>query len=410
MVQIIQEGGAPIHAWIDGVALEDSAKTQLLNVAALPFIHHHVAAMPDVHWGMGATVGSVIPTRGAIIPAAVGVDIGCGMVAATTALTASDLPDNLSGIRSAIEKAVPHGRTNNGGEGDRGAWHNVPDAVVAVMQDAAQGDLGARLKVIVDKHPKIAKAAQRAPRHLGTLGTGNHFIELCLDETDTVWVMLHSGSRGIGNQIGQYFIERAKEDMRSWFINLPDQDLAYLAEGTQNFDDYVEAVEWAQNFALLNRSLMLQAAMRAIQVALGRVFAWGAVAVNCHHNYVAKENHFGANVWVTRKGAVRAREGDLGIIPGSMGARSYIVRGKGNPDSFHTCSHGAGRAMSRAEAKRRFTVADHEAATAGIECRKDKDVIDETPMAYKNIDAVMAAQADLVEIVHTLRQVVCVKG
>jgi tRNA-splicing ligase RtcB len=410
MVQIIQEGGAPIKAWIDGVPLEDSAKAQLINVASLPFIHHHIAAMPDVHWGMGATVGSVIPTKGAIIPAAVGVDIGCGMVAAATALTASDLPDNLSGIRSAIEKAVPHGRTNNGGEGDRGAWHNVPDAVVATLQDATQGDLGARLKTIVDKHPKIAKPAQRAPRHLGTLGTGNHFIELCLDETDTVWVMLHSGSRGIGNQIGQYFIERAKEDMRSWFINLPDQDLAYLAEGTQNFDDYVEAVEWAQNFALLNRSLMLQAAMRAIQVALGRVFAWGSVAVNCHHNYVARENHFGANVWVTRKGAVRAREGDLGIIPGSMGARSYIVRGKGNPDSFHTCSHGAGRAMSRAEAKRRFTVEDHEKATAGIECRKDADVIDETPMAYKNIDAVMAAQADLVEIVHTLRQVVCVKG
>ncbi len=410
MVQVIHEGGAPIKAWIDGVPLEDSARKQLVNVASLPFIHHHVAVMPDVHWGMGATVGSVIPTKGAIIPAAVGVDIGCGMVAATTALTASDLPDNLSAIRSAIEKAVPHGRTNNGGEGDRGAWHNVPDSVVAVMQDAAQGDLGARLKLIVDKHPKIAKASQRAPRHLGTLGTGNHFIELCLDETDTVWVMLHSGSRGIGNQIGQYFIERAKEDMRSWFINLPDQDLAYLAEGTQNFDDYVEAVEWAQNFALLNRSLMLQAAMRAIQVALGRVFAWGSVAVNCHHNYVARENHFGANVWVTRKGAVRAREGDLGIIPGSMGARSYIVRGKGNPDSFNTCSHGAGRAMSRAEAKRRFTVADHEAATAGIECRKDVGVIDETPMAYKNIDAVMAAQADLVEIVHTLRQVVCVKG
>jgi len=410
MVQVIQEGGVPIRAWIDGVALEDSAKAQLINVASLPFIHHHIAAMPDVHWGMGATVGSVIPTKGAIIPAAVGVDIGCGMVAATTALTASDLPDNLSAIRSAIEKAVPHGRTNHGGEGDRGAWHNVPDAVVALLQDAAQGDLGARLKVIADKHPKIAKAAQRAPRHLGTLGTGNHFIELCLDETDTVWVMLHSGSRGIGNQIGQYFIERAKEDMRSWFINLPDQDLAYLAEGTQNFDDYVEAVEWAQNFAALNRSLMLQAVMRAIQVALGRVFAWGATAVNCHHNYVARENHFGANVWVTRKGAVRAREGDLGIIPGSMGARSYIVRGKGNPDSFHTCSHGAGRAMSRAEAKRRFTVEDHEKATAGIECRKDAAVIDETPMAYKNIDAVMAAQADLVEIVHTLRQVVCVKG
>ena len=410
MYQLIQSYGAPIKAWTNGVPLEDAARQQLLNVATLPFIHGHVAVMPDVHWGMGATVGSVIPTKGAIVPAAVGVDIGCGMVAARTALTANDLPDSLSAVRTAIEKAVPHGRTNHGGEGDRGAWHNVPDAVSQVMADFDRGDLAARLAVLADKHPKIAKAAQRAPRHLGTLGTGNHFIELCLDEENAVWVMLHSGSRGIGNQIGQYFIERAKEDMRRWFINLPDQDLAYLSEGSQNFDDYVEAVEWAQNFALENRSLMLTATMRAIQNALGREFAWGSVAVNCHHNYVSKEHHFGANVWVTRKGAVRAREGDLGIIPGSMGARSFIVRGKGNPDSFHTCSHGAGRAMSRAEAKRRFTLADHEKATQGIECRKDADVIDETPMAYKDIDAVMAAQAHLVEIVHTLRQVVCVKG
>jgi len=407
MVQVIQEGGAPIKAWIDGVPLEDAAKQQLVNVASLPFIHHHIAAMPDVHWGMGATVGSVIPTKGAIIPAAVGVDIGCGMVAARTALTANDLPDNLSGVRSTIEAAVPHGRTNHGGEGDRGAWHNVPDAV---MQSMDAGDLGARLIAIADKHPKIAKAATRAPKHLGTLGTGNHFVEVCLDEENAVWVMLHSGSRGIGNQIGQYFIERAKEDMRRWFVNLPDGDLAYLPEGTANFDEYVEAVEWAQNFALTNRSLMLTATMQALETALGRSFAWGSAAINCHHNYVTKEHHFGANVWITRKGAVRARVGDLGIIPGSMGARSYIVRGKGNPESFHTCSHGAGRAMSRAEAKRRFTVADHEKATAGIECRKDEAVIDETPMAYKNIDAVMAAQADLVEIVHTLRQVVCVKG
>jgi tRNA-splicing ligase RtcB len=410
MYKVIHEGGAPIKAWIEGVPLEDAARQQLVNVASLPFIHHHIAAMPDVHWGMGATVGSVIPTRGAIIPAAVGVDIGCGMVAARTALTANDLPDNLSAIRSAIEKAVPHGRTNHGGEGDRGAWHNVPDAVADTMADFDSGDLAARLKGITDKHPKLAKPAQRAPKHLGTLGTGNHFIELCLDEENAVWVMLHSGSRGIGNAIGSYFIERAKEDMKRWFINLPDQDLAYLPEGSQTFDDYVEAVEWAQNFAMQNRALMLAAAMRAIQNALGREFAWGSVAVNCHHNYVARENHFGANVFVTRKGAVRAREGDLGIIPGSMGAKSFIVRGKGNPESFHTCSHGAGRAMSRAEAKRRYTVADHEKATAGIECRKDADVIDETPMAYKDIDAVMAAQADLVEIVHTLRQVVCVKG
>jgi tRNA-splicing ligase RtcB len=410
MYKVIDEGAVPIKAWIEGVPLEDAARKQLVNVASLPFIHHHIAAMPDVHWGMGATVGSVIPTRGAIIPAAVGVDIGCGMVAARTALTANDLPDSLVAIRSAIEKAVPHGRTNHGGEGDRGAWHNVPDAVAGVMTDFDAGDLAARLKVITDKHPKLGKPAQRAPKHLGTLGTGNHFIELCLDEENAVWVMLHSGSRGIGNAIGQYFIERAKADMRRWFINLPDEDLAYLPEGSDNFEDYVEAVEWAQSFAMQNRTVMLAATMRAIQNALGRAFGWGSVAVNCHHNYVAREHHFGANVFVTRKGAVRAREGDLGIIPGSMGARSFIVRGKGNADSFHTCSHGAGRAMSRNEAKRRFTLADHEKATAGIECRKDAEVIDETPMAYKDIDAVMAAQADLVEIVHTLRQVVCVKG
>jgi tRNA-splicing ligase RtcB (3'-phosphate/5'-hydroxy nucleic acid ligase) len=410
MYNVIHENGVPIKAWTNGVPLEDSARKQLLNVAALPFIHKHVAVMPDVHWGMGATVGSVIPTRGAIVPAAVGVDIGCGMVAARTSLSANDLPDNLFAIRSAIEKAVPHGRTDNGGNADRGAWHDVPDTVADVLTDFDHGDLAARLAVITGKHPKLAKPALRAPRHMGTLGTGNHFIELCLDEAGDVWVMLHSGSRGIGNQIGQYFIERAKEDMRRWFINLPDQDLAYLAEGSQNFDDYVEAVEWAQNFALANRSLMLAATMRAVQTAMGREFEWGSVAVNCHHNYVSREHHFGANVWVTRKGAVRARAGDLGIIPGSMGARSFIVRGLGNPDSFHTCSHGAGRAMSRAEAKRRFTVADHEKATAGIECRKDADVIDETPMAYKDINAVMAAQSDLVEIVHTLRQVVCVKG
>lgn len=410
MYNVIHEDGVPIKAWTNGVTLEDSARKQLVNVAKLPFIHHHVAVMPDVHWGMGATVGSVIPTKGAIVPAAVGVDIGCGMVAARTSLNANDLPDNLFAIRSAIEKAVPHGRTDRGGDSDRGAWHNVPDAVANALTDFDSGDLAARLNVITDKHPKLGKPAKRAPRHLGTLGTGNHFIELCLDEAGDVWVMLHSGSRGIGNAIGQYFIERAKEDMKRWFINLPDEDLAYLPEGSQNFDDYVEAVEWAQNFALQNRSLMLAATMRAIQKGMGREFAWGSVAVNCHHNYVARENHFGANVFVTRKGAVRARLGDLGIIPGSMGAKSFIVRGLGNPESFNTCSHGAGRAMSRNEAKRRFTLADHEAATAGIECRKDADVIDETPMAYKDINAVMAAQADLVEIVHTLRQVVCVKG
>jgi tRNA-splicing ligase RtcB len=267
--------------------------------------------------------------------------------------------------------------------------------------------LSDRYKAITDKHPKAL--AQNNRRHMGTLGTGNHFIEVCLDETDQVWVMLHSGSRGCGNRIGMYFINRAKKEMERWFIRLPDQDLAYLVEGSELFDDYVEAVGWAQDYALENRKEMMSAIVRAMRPGLPE-FAITDMAVNCHHNYVTKENHFGANVWVTRKGAVRAREGDLGIIPGSMGARSYIVWGKGNTDSFHSCSHGAGRAMSRGEAKKRFTLEDHAKATEGVECRKDSEVIDETPGAYKNIDAVMAAQADLVEIVHTLKQIVCVKG
>ncbi|MSP80212.1 MAG: RtcB family protein [Rhodospirillales bacterium] len=391
--------GVPIKMWTRGVPVEEAAMRQLRNVASLPFVHKHVAAMPDVHWGMGATVGSVIATKGAIIPAAVGVDIGCGMVAAMTGLTANDLPDGLSGIRSAIEKAVPHGRTDNGGPNDRGAWgtpKSVPDS--------------ATLTEIVAKHPKIERAAKRAGNHIGTLGTGNHFIEVCLDEDQRVWIMLHSGSRGIGNAIGTYFISKAKEDMRRWFVNLPDADLAYIPEGSDLFGDYIKALHWAQDFARANREIMLAAVMAAIKSALGRAFDREILAVNCHHNYVAMEHHFGADVWVTRKGAVRARAGDLGIIPGSMGARSFIVRGKGNPEAFHSCSHGAGRAMSRTEAKRRFTLADHVAATVGVECRKDAEVIDETPAAYKSIDAVMAAQADLVEIVHTLKQVVCVKG
>ncbi len=405
---IYHEGvSKPIKTWTKGVPVEDSAMAQLRNLSSLPFIHKHVAAMPDVHWGMGATVGSVIATKGAVIPAAVGVDIGCGMCAAMTSLTASDLPENLSGVRDAIEKAVPHGRTNNGQPGDRGSWGEPPADV-----EQTYSALNASLKAITDKHPKLFRhnPRQQTLCHLGTLGTGNHFIEVCLDEEQHVWVMLHSGSRGVGNRIGSYFIEKAKEDMRRWFINLPDADLAYLPEGTTGFDDYVEAVGWAQDFAMKNRQVMMARVIDAIKGALGREFAWGSVAVNCHHNYVSRENHFGDNVLVTRKGAVRAREGDLGIIPGSMGARSYIVRGKGNPDSFNSCSHGAGRKMSRGEAKRTFTLEDHAKATEGVECRKDAEVIDETPGAYKDIDAVMAAQTDLVEIVHTLKQVVCVKG
>jgi tRNA-splicing ligase RtcB (3'-phosphate/5'-hydroxy nucleic acid ligase) len=397
--------GAPIKAWTKGVPVEETAQQQLMNVAQLPFIFKWVAAMPDVHYGIGATVGSVIPTKGAIIPAAVGVDIGCGMMAVKTSLTAGQLPDNLHGIRSAIEKAVPHGRTDNGGKNDRGAWSQAPASTLE-----AWGQLHERFEKIVEKYPKL-NHPQRI-NHLGTLGTGNHFIEVCLDHEDqNVWFMLHSGSRGVGNRIGTFFIELAKGDMRKWMINLPDADLAYLPQGTNHFDDYVEAVHWAQEYALLNRQLMMENIIAAVRGSgLTPEFDATLEAVNCHHNYVTWEHHYGENVLITRKGAVRARQGDMGIIPGSMGARSYIVRGKGNPESFTSCSHGAGRAMSRTEAKRRFSVADHIAATQGVECRKDEDVIDETPMAYKSIDAVMEAQKDLVEIVHTLRQVVCVKG
>lgn len=401
--EYISGGRLPIKAWTRGVPIEDSAMAQLRNVANMPFIHSHVAVMPDVHWGMGATVGSVIPTVGAIIPAAVGVDIGCGMMAVQTSIRAEHLPDNLGAIRSAIEAAVPHGRTDNGGRNDKGAWAKDPPALAA----AKWADLEAGYKAVIEKHPKAAHP--RGFGHLGTLGTGNHFIELCLDEADRVWVMLHSGSRGVGNKFGTYFIERAKRDMKRWFINLPDQDLAYFPAGSEQFGDYIEAVNWAQAYAFANREVMMDQVMGVLKTVFPDI-GTGEMAVNCHHNYVSKERHFGENVFVTRKGAVKAGIGDLGIIPGSMGARSFIVRGKGNPDSFCTCSHGAGRAMSRNEAKRRFTVEDHVRATEGVECRKDADVIDETPMAYKDIDAVMAAQADLVDIVHTLRQVVCVKG
>ena len=395
-------GGAPVKMWTRGVPVENEACEQLMRTARMPFIFRHLAVMPDVHVGKGSTVGSVIPTTTAVIPAAVGVDIGCGMMAAKTTLTAADLPDNLGGVRSAIERAVPHGRSP--GRHDRGAWGESPPDEV----DTAWAALAPGFARLVERHPVLERTNNRV--HLGTLGGGNHFIELCVDESDAVWVMLHSGSRGVGNAIGSHFIELARNDMRTWMINLPDQDLAYLPEGTRHFDEYVEAVEWAQEFARANREVMMQAVIRALRKVIGKPFDAYVEAVNCHHNYVARERHFGEDVLVTRKGAVSAREGELGIIPGSMGARSFIVRGRGNEESFQSCSHGAGRKMSRAEARKRFTLADHRAATADVECRKDEKVIDETPAAYKDIDAVMAAQSDLVDVVHTLNQVVCVKG
>lgn len=397
------EGGVPIKMWTQGVPVEDDAKTQLANAARLPIVFKHIAAMPDVHLGIGATIGSVIPTLKAIIPAAVGVDIGCGMMACKTTLRAEDLPDNLAPLRAAIERAVPHGMTAHNRGRDKGSWETPPTLV-----DQAWSTLADEFKVLCELHPRLEKTNNR--KHLGTLGTGNHFIEVCLDQDNAVWFMLHSGSRGVGNAIGTHFIELAKKDAEQHQRNLPDQDLAYFEEGAQYFGHYVRAVSWAQQFAQLNREVMMKNLIATVRQVITKPFEAHVEAVNCHHNYVQKETHFGQEVFVTRKGAVSAKKGQMGIVPGSMGARSYIVRGKGNPESFESCSHGAGRVMSRNKAKKLFTVDDQIKATEGVECRKDANVIDEIPMAYKDIDAVMEAQKDLVEVVHTLKQVLCVKG
>jgi tRNA-splicing ligase RtcB len=395
----------PIKHWTKGVQLEEQARLQLINIASLPFIHKHVAAMPDVHWGMGATIGSVIATKGAIVPAAVGVDIGCGMMAVKTSLKANDLPDNLHAIRCDIEAAVPHGRTDNGGKNDIGGWKGSIPAEV----NARWLGLKKEYDLICDKHPK-AKSFNNIS-HLGSLGTGNHFIEVCLDENDCVWVKLHSGSRGAGNRIGMYFIQKAKQEMERWYIDtyLPDKDLSYFVENTEIFDDYVGAVSWAQSFARENREIMMKSVLRVLENHLPQISILDS-AINCHHNYISKENHFKSNVWVTRKGAVRARKNDLGIIPGSMGTGSFIVEGLGSEDSFCSCSHGAGRVMSRTQAKKLISLDDHAKAMKGIEARLDADVLDESPAAYKDIGAVMDAQSDLVEIKHRLRQVINVKG
>lgn len=402
MKQVIQEEGSrPIKIWTDEV--EASALTQLKNLSRLPFINSNgVACMPDVHAGIGSTVGTVIATEKAVIPAAVGVDIGCGMNAVRLSLKASDLPDNLKPLRDEIEKRVPLG-VGGGHDHMRSVelemlndQHAPADIYNTVVEPLYKGDF--------DKF--MIKAASQ----LGTLGSGNHFIEVCIDENQDVWIMLHSGSRGIGNMIGSHYIEIAKREMEQFFITLPDDNLAYFPEGTENFDDYMNAVGWAQNYALENRRIMMQEVIAAMKQCITKPFTITQEAINCHHNYVEKENHFGRNMWVTRKGAIRAREGDLGIIPGSMGQRSYIVRGKGDLQSYCSCSHGAGRVMSRAEAKRRFSLKDLVEQTQGVECRKDEAVIDEIPASYKDIDQVMANQTDLVEVVHQLKQVLCVKG
>ena len=394
--QTLTDQRVPVQIWTDDV--DERSKQQLSNIASLPFIHHHVAAMPDVHLGKGATIGSVIATHKAIIPAAVGVDIGCGMLACRLSLTANDIDEkSLQKVFHQISRDIPVGRN----------WHKDERALV----DAAK-PFEARLTVMTQKHPELLKSFGKFDKwinQMGTLGGGNHFIEICLDENYHVWVMLHSGSRGIGNGLADYFIELARKDMGRLMVNLPDRDLAYFSEGTEYFDDYVEGVHWAQEYAYQNRQSMLDLILAGMRRLLPEFTILNEV-VNCHHNYVAIEHHYGEDVYVTRKGAIRAREGDLGIIPGSMGARSYIVRGKGNPESFTSCAHGAGRRMSRTAAKEKFTQNDLKNQTEGVICRKDKAFIDEIPGAYKDIDAVMANQADLVEVLHTLKQVVCVKG
>jgi tRNA-splicing ligase RtcB len=396
----LNKGRVPVKVFTKDI--EHDAMQQLINVAQLPIVFGHVAAMPDVHHGIGATVGSVIATKQAIIPAAVGVDIGCGMNAVRLTLSAADLPDNLAKIRSDIERAVPVGFNQHESDKVQGSAH------------ARQGRvLSDRLDNIAKKHGGIMKMQRQFARtwlcQLGSLGGGNHFIELCLDESQRVWVMLHSGSRGVGNVMGRYFIEAARKDVQRHRVNLPDRDLAYFSEGSDLFDDYVAAVDWAQDYALLNRSMMMKLVLDALAKHLPP-FRTDGEAINCHHNYVAVEQHFGEKLFITRKGAISAREGQLGIIPGSMGARSYIVRGKGNTESFCSCSHGAGRRMSRTEAKRRFNRFDLAQQTEGVECRKDGGVVDEIPAAYKSIDEVMANQTDLVDIAHTLKQVICIKG
>lgn len=398
-----EQGLHPVKAWTRGVSFDENSRQQLLNIAGLPFIHKWIAVMPDVHLGKGATIGSVIPTVGAVIPAAVGVDLGCGMMATKTTLSAAQLPDSLTALRTEIEKRVPHGWVPRFKGRDTGSWGQPPEDVVQAWLLLNEG-----FERLCKKHPCLKNTNNL--NHLGTLGTGNHFIEICLDEADTVWVMLHSGSRGVGNRIGMHFIELAKKDMERWFIHLPDKDLAYIPEGSEHFKNYLEAVGWAQDFALANRVIMMNNVLAAMRDVLPVPFSAELEAVNCHHNYISREHHYDKNVLVTRKGAVSAKLGEMGIIPGSMGAKSFIVRGLGNEESFCSCSHGAGRVMSRTQAKKLVSLAEHIQATEGVECRKDEAVIDETPSAYKPIEAVMAAQADLVEIVHTLKQVVCVKG
>lgn len=386
----------PIKIWSDLQKVEPKAIDQLKNTASLPFVHKHIAAMPDVHFGLGATVGSVIATKGAICPAAVGVDIGCGMMAVKTELSSAIVQDKIKDIRASIERSVPVGfRQHNEMKGlseSVNSWAGWKDFSLAYFEEKA--------------------LYKKAREQMGTLGGGNHFIEICLDTENSVWVMLHSGSRGIGNIIARRHIENAKSFINKMFISLPDPDLSYFVQQTDEFVRYWDDLQWLQSYAFKNRQVMMDLILKDLSYAIFGEFKklHRVEEINCHHNYAEREHHFGENVLVTRKGAVRARKGDMGIIPGSMGAKSFIVRGLGNTESFHSCSHGAGRVMSRNEAKKRFTVDDLKAQTLGVECKKDESVLDEIPSCYKDIDEVMSNQKDLVEIVYQLKQIMCIKG
>lgn len=382
---------APVLSWANHSLGADETR-MAKNVASLPFVFKHVALMPDVHLGKGALVGSVIATQDALIPAAVGVDIGCGMGAIQTSFHADQLDGKLKQIRQDIEATIPVGFNEN----------KDADKAVTNWQGWRQ---------FRDLHHGVRDLETKALRQMGSLGGGNHFIEICLDTDNQVWLMLHSGSRNIGNRLAQCHINTGKDLARMAGLSLPDPDLAYFVAGTPEFAAYWRDLQWAQNYARMNREVMMARVQRIVEKHLaGGKPIKPRLTVNCHHNYAEQEVHYGESVYVTRKGAVRAREGDYGIIPGSMGAKSYIVKGKGNPESYCSCSHGAGRLMSRNKAKNHFTLDDLLQQTQGIECRKDAGVLDEIPGAYKPIEQVMANQADLVEVVATLKQVLCVKG
>ena len=404
-MKVLGNGDNLIKSWTEGLPEDEGAIRQLENIASMPFVYKHIAVMPDYHLGMGSTIGSVIPTIGAVIPAAVGVDINCGMMAIKTTMGADDIPCEVRPkVRALIEKYVPTGRTNDGGEGDRGAWNSVPSHIKGLWDASLAKGFGD----LIEKYPKLKP--YNSVNHLGSLGTGNHFIEVCLDGEGCVWIMLHSGSRGPGNKIGMFFTKLAQEKCKQWFIDLPDPDLAYFPQGTDEYNDYMKAVSWATNFATMNRQIMLDIILDTIRSCKELPDFKTEDPINCNHNYLAVERHFGKDIIVTRKGAIRAKQGDLGIIPGSMGNKSYIVEGLGNRDSFCSASHGAGRKMSRTQACKEFTIEDHILATKGVECLKDESVLDETPAAYKDIDMVMEAQKELVKPIVTLKQIICVKG